>query len=95
MTKHNPVHPGFIVKHECIDALDMTIADAARALDISRQHLHRICTGQSPIVAEMALRLEQVFGSTAQTWLAMQAHYDLAQLEHEGKIHLRRIKLAA
>ena len=95
MTKHNPLHPGGIVKQQCIEALGLTMKAAAEALGVSRQHLHRICTGESPIVAEMALRLEQAFGSTAQTWLTMQNNYDLAQLKRQGKIHLHRIKAAA
>jgi antitoxin HigA-1 len=43
--------------------------------------------------AEMAIRLEKAFGGGAETWLRMQAAYDLAQAEkYEGKIKVRRVK---
>ena len=30
----NPVHPGQIVKHDCIEALGLTVTDAASALGV-------------------------------------------------------------
>ncbi len=41
----------------------------------------------------MAIRLEKAFGGGAETWLRMQAAYDLAQVEkHARKIKVRRVK---
>jgi plasmid maintenance system antidote protein VapI len=43
----------------------------------------------------MAIRLEKAFGGGAETWLRMQAAYDLAQAEkHVGKIKVQRVKEA-
>jgi plasmid maintenance system antidote protein VapI len=39
-----------------------------------------LIAGRSAITPEMAVRLEQALGSTADTWLRMQANYDLAQI---------------
>jgi addiction module HigA family antidote len=94
MTKHNPVHPELIVKRQCIEALNITITGAAEALGISRQQLHRVINGTCAITAEMTLRLSQVFGSSPETWLAMQARYDLAHVKGAEKIHLHRLKAA-
>ena len=51
--------------------------------------LSRILNGQAGISPEMALRLEKAFGGTAQSWLALQQAYDLAQVEW-GKIKVWR-----
>jgi plasmid maintenance system antidote protein VapI len=43
----------------------------------------------------MAIRLEKAFGGGAETWLRMQAAYDLAQMgKSAGKIKVRRVKHA-
>jgi plasmid maintenance system antidote protein VapI len=40
----------------------------------------------------MAVRLSQVFGGSAQTWLTQQAQYDLAQIRTD-RIKLKRLQL--
>jgi addiction module HigA family antidote len=92
---NNPIHPGEIVLHDCVEALGMTMVSAAAALGVTRQQLHRITSGTSAISPEMAIRLSQVFGSSPETWLRMQAAYDLAQLRIKDNIHLRRAGEAA
>jgi plasmid maintenance system antidote protein VapI len=40
----------------------------------------------------MAIRLDKAFGGGADTWLRLQAAYDLAQAEkHASKIKVRRV----
>jgi addiction module HigA family antidote len=75
----NPVHPGRIIRQECLQPLDLTVTAAAKALKVSRQALNNVINGKASLTADMAVRLEQAFGSTAQTWLQMQVNYDLAQ----------------
>ena len=79
-----PAHPGFVVKGE-LEELGVSVAAAARALGVTRQHLHNIMAGKSAVGAEMALRLEKGIGSTADTWLRMQANYDLAQVRNRNE----------
>ena len=40
----------------------------------------------------MAVRLSEVFGGSAETWLTQQAHYDLAQVRSD-RIKLKRLEL--
>jgi addiction module HigA family antidote len=48
--------------------------------------------GQAGISAKMAIRLDTAFGGGAETWLRLQAGYDLAQAEVDAdKIKVRRI----
>ena len=73
-----PPHPGEGLKDD-LQALELTTAQAAEALGVTRQQVHRVLTGQSAISPEMALRLEAVIGSTADHWLRLQAAHDLAK----------------
>jgi addiction module HigA family antidote len=52
--------------------------------------LSRIINGQAGVSPEMAVRLEKAFGGTAQSWLALQQAYELAQVER-GKIKVRSV----
>jgi len=78
MPMKNPVHPGQIVRHTCLDPLGLTVKDAAAVLGVSRQALNNVVNGKAALSAEMAIRLEKAFGGTAQTWLQMQVNHDLA-----------------
>ena len=92
MTMKNPPHPGLSVRHDCIEPLGLTITEAARALGVTRQALNNLVNGKAAISPEMAIRLDKAFGGGADTWLRLQAAYDLAQAEkHAGKIKVRRV----
>lgn len=75
----NPPFPGSGIKFD-LEALGWSVAEAARRLGVSRQHLNNVMTGRTAISPEMAVRLEKGLGGTASLWLAMQASYDLAQV---------------
>lgn len=83
MAMKNPPHPGLTVRHDCIEPLNLSVTKAAQALRVSRQTLTNLLTGRSAISAEMAVRLEKVFGSSAEAWLRLQANYSLAQLDRD------------
>lgn len=92
MPMRNPVHPGQIVRDMCLEPLGLTITAAATALGVSRQSLNNIVNERSGISAEMAVRLEKAFGSTAETWLAMQRAFDLAAVrKREKQIRVKRV----
>lgn len=78
MPMKNPAHPGRLLKDD-LEALGWTVAEAAEALGVTRQQLYRVINGTSAVTPDMAIRLEKGIGSTADTWLRMQAAYDLAQ----------------
>ena len=95
MKMKNPPHPGRIVRGECIEALGLTVTEAARALGVTRQALNNLVNLKAGISPEMAIRLSKAFGSNPEVWLGMQMAYDLAQLEKEaGKIKVQRIAAA-
>ena len=94
MAMLNPCHPGELVLHECIEALDLTIADAAAHLQVTEDALSAICECRAPVTADLAIRFEMAFGSTADHWLGMQNAYDLAQARKTA-CNIKRIDRAA
>jgi antitoxin HigA-1 len=80
MRKKNPPHPGLSVRFDCLEPLGLSIAEGAKALGGTRQAMNNLVSGKAGISAEMAIRLEKAFGGGAETWLRMQAAYDLAQV---------------
>lgn len=90
----NPHHPGETIRVDCIEALDLTIADAAAHLQIDEAALAAVCACEAPITADLAIRFEQAFGSTADTWLRLQNAYDLAQAR-KSACDIKRIERAA
>src|SRR6516164_5846466 len=92
MPMKTPPHPGLMVRHDCIEALGLTITAAAKILGVTRQTLNNLINGKSGISAEMAIRLDKAFGGGAETWLRLQMAYDLAQArQHEGAIKVKRV----
>ena len=93
MPMKNPPHPGSVVLCECIEPLGLTITKAAQALGVTRTTLSELVNGRRGISPEMAVRLSQVFGGSAQSWIMQQAHYDLAQIPAD-RIQLKRLAVA-
>ena len=93
MRMKNPPHPGSVVLHDCIEPLGLTITDAAAALHVTRTTLSELVNGKRGISPEMAVRLEQVFGGSAESWLVQQAQYNLAHIKPLD-FKLRRLQIA-
>lgn len=86
-----PAHPGRLLKDD-IEALGLTIAEAAESLGVTRQQLYRVVSGTSGVSPEMAFRLEKAIGTSADTWLRMQAAFDLAEVRRRGaKLSVKRL----
>ena len=93
MRMKNPPHPGLSVRHDCLEPLGLSVAEGAKVLGVTRQAMNNLVAGKAGISAEMAIRLEKAFGGGAETWLRMQAAYDLAQMaKRAGKIKVRPVK---
>ncbi len=80
MTIKNPNHPGEMVR-DCLDELGVSVTDGAAALGVTRSALSRLISAKAGISAEMAVRLENVIGSSAGFWLRLQLNYDPAQVQ--------------
>jgi len=94
MPMKNPPHPGRSIRNACLEPLGLSVTEGAKILGVTRQALNNVINGKAGISPEMAIRLTKAFGSTADTWLRMQAAYDLAQAmknEHIIKVQRQRV----
>ena len=92
MTMKSPPHPGRSMRLDCLEPLGLSVTAAARHLGVSRKQLSDLLNGHAGISPTMAIRLDKAFGGGAETWLRLQAAYDLAQaMKHAGRIKVRRL----
>jgi antitoxin HigA-1 len=82
--KINPAHPGKVLKNQFMVPYGLSNYKLAKAMDISETHIGRIVNGKTGITADIAMRLQIIFGMSAKTWLNMQTTYDLLVLEAKG-----------
>lgn len=95
MPMNNPIHPGVIVREECLKPTGLSVTEGAKRLGIGRQTLSNLVNERASVSIEMAYRLSKAFGSTPETWLGMQMAYDLARSRHlEDSIEIDRVVAA-
>ncbi|MCW0183376.1 MAG: HigA family addiction module antitoxin [Zavarzinia sp.] len=75
----NPAHPGGFVKSEIVEALGLTVTDAAAALGVTRPALSALLNERAHLSPEMALRIEKAFGVSMDTLMRMQNSFDIAE----------------
>jgi addiction module HigA family antidote len=81
----NPPHPGELVRHDCLEPLNLTVTAAAKVLGVSRKTLDNLVNGRAGVSPEMAVRLATAFGGTPQVWINMQAAYEYAQVSRRAE----------
>ena len=91
MPMKNPPHPGKVVRVSCLEPLGLNVTESAKILGVSRQTLSNLLNCRARISADMAIRLAKAFGSTTETWIRLQAAYDVAQAQaREDEIEVER-----
>ena len=88
-----PVHPGEVVRYDCIEPLGLSVTKAAKGLGVTRQTLNNLVNCHAGVSPEMAIRLAKGFGGKAEIWLKMQMAYDLAAVS-EKAIEVERFSVA-
>ena len=87
-----PTHPGAILREDVLPELSMTQDAFAKAIGVSRRTISEILHEIRPVTPDMAIRLSRFFGTTADSWLNMQAALDLWQLEQSKRQEYSKIK---
>ena len=88
-----PIHPGEILREEYLVPLGLSANTLARALGVTTARVNDIVRERRGITGETALRLARYFGTDAQSWLNLQAAYELRLAEIEtGKAIERAVK---
>lgn len=81
-----PVHPGEILREIVMPEAGITVTAAAKALGISRQMFHAILAERKPLSAAMCMKVAKMFGSSPETWMRLQASYDLKRAAQDKKL---------
>ena len=84
-------HPGDIVRR-LIDETGLTVGAAAARLGVSRQQLTRLIGRKSDLSPEMALRIESVFGRSAEALMQRQIALDLASARNSKRAELEALQ---
>ena len=80
--KRMPGHPGGILKRHYLEPLDLSVAEVARRIGVSRKTLSKIVNEHGAVTPDMALRLAQAFKTTPELWLNLQQAHDLWRAKH-------------
>lgn len=89
-----PPHPGVIIRKRCLDSFNLSVTEAAEALDVTRQVLTNIVICRCNLTPDLAIRLSKVFGSTPENWMKLQMDYEIGQVRTNNKytnINTRKI----
>ena len=92
---HNPPHPGEVLQDTVMSTGAITVTEFAKRLGVSRVALSRVINGRAAVSADMALALAAALGGYAESWLQMQAAYDLWQASKKKRPKVEPLKLAA
>lgn len=91
MPMKNPPHPGSLIKTEIVEALGLSVSQAAGILKVRRSTLSDFLHGKAALTPDMALRIEKAFGPDMSHLLRMQLAYDVAKTrEREQDIAVMR-----
>ena len=91
MPMKNPPHPGKAVRVSCLEPLGLSVTEGAEVLGVGRQALSNRVNGRARVSGDLAIRLAKAFGSTTETWIRLQAAYDVAQAQaREDQIEVER-----
>ena len=75
--KLTPIHPGEILLEEFMLPKDISINKLARDIAVPPGRISEILNGKRGITADTALRLGKYFSVSPETWMGLQADYDL------------------
>ena len=84
-----PIHPGEIIREEYLVPLDMSVNALAQRLRVPATRLQEIVKERRSVTADTAMRLARLFGGEAQSWLNLQAAYDLRVAEINTATEIR------
>lgn len=83
-----PVHPGEILREECLKPLNMSVNALAKRLGVPTSRLNDVVLERRGVSPDTAMRLARCFGGDARSWLNLQIAHDLrvTEIEHAKEI---------
>jgi addiction module HigA family antidote len=77
MNLRKPTHPGEVLREDIIEPLGIAITGAAKHLGVTRKTLSALLNTRASLSPEMAVRVSKATRTTPESWIYMQAKYDL------------------
>jgi len=82
-----------MLREEFLVPLGMTQTQLAESIGVSYPRINEIIHGKRGITPDTALRLERLFGVSAQFWLNLQLGWDLFEAQHsKAAREIRKIR---
>ena len=88
----NPPHPGEVLRDGVFTGTGITVTSFAQRIGVTRVTLSNLLNGKNGVSADMAVRLAAALGGNAESWLHVQAQYDLAISEKSLKKIIAKIE---
>ena len=85
ITERQPVSVGEMLTEEFLVPMQLTQAQLAEAMGVSRKTINELCTNRRAITVDTALMLATVFKNTADFWLNLQRRNELWNALHTPK----------
>jgi len=89
--KRKPTHPGEMLREDFLPDFNLTPAELAAALGVSRQSVYELLRERRRLSPEMAIRLARLFGNSPEFWLNAQQAVDLWEASQALQKEVERI----
>jgi addiction module HigA family antidote len=94
--KLKPIHPGEVLMEDFLKPMGISQYRLAQDISVPARRINEIVHCTRAVTADTALRLGRFFGISAQFWVNLQSHYDLAvEEDHLGKKLEREVHVFA
>ncbi len=90
--RRRPTHPGEILREDFIPDYNLSVAELARYLGVSRQSINELLKERRAVSPAMAIRLSRLFGNSPEFWLNAQRGVDLWDAARSIEKEVNRIK---
>ena len=81
-----PPHAGEILLEEFLEPHGISQARLAEMIGVTANRVNEIIKGKRGISPDTAIRLEALFGASAQFWLNLQLAWDLYHAQHAPEV---------
>jgi antitoxin HigA-1 len=92
-----PTHPGAVLREDVLPGLGITQGKLSELLSVSRLTVSQLLHEHRALSPDMAMRLEKLLGTSAESWLRMQEAVDLweARQQPERFATIKRLPATA
>lgn len=90
--KRPPTHPGEMLREEYLPEYGLSVSDLACHLGVSRQTINELIHERRSMTPNIALRLQNLFGTPAEMWMDLQQKLDLWQSMNKYRKEIEAVR---